>query len=74
MKDAEKKIKIDKTITVEERKFKVSHSPSEEKWTAHEIAKLPSNNQLYALSSPWSCEAKSEEELDQKLNQYVETK
>ncbi|VGO21561.1 nucleotidyltransferase domain-containing protein [Pontiella sulfatireligans] len=32
----------------------------------------PTNNQLYTLPAPWSCEADTEEELNQMLNQYFD--
>ncbi len=61
-----------KTVTVKKRKFYVEYSVRNEKWKAVAIEQPSTNNQLYTLPAPWSCEADTEEDLNQKLNQHFE--
>ena len=61
-----------KNVTVGERTFHIDCANSDKKWKAVVVMQPPTNNQLYTLPAPWSCEADTEEELNRKIDQYFE--
>lgn len=61
-----------KIVTIEDRKFYVDTYSLNGNWKAVVVMQPPTNNQLYTLPAPWSCEADTEEELNQKLDQYFD--